>query len=81
MNDARRLHPLQVSSVQLPRAQQATAVPLQASTVPMQAGTIPATTTVSQALDINSLIQPLITIMIVMMMMKMMTGAMGSIAG
>ena len=34
----------------------------------------------SQTLDINTLIQPLITIMIVMMMMKMMTGAMGSIA-
>ena len=36
--------------------------------------------TTTQTLDINSLIQPLITIMIVMMMMKMMTGAMGSIA-
>ena len=82
MNDARRLHPLQVSSVQLPRAQQATAVPLQASAVPMQAGTIPAvSTTQDSALDINALIQPLITIMIVMMMMKMMTGAMSGIAG
>ncbi len=39
------------------------------------------TTAVATQLDINTLIQPLITIMIVMMMMKMMTGAMGSIAG
>ncbi len=65
---------LQVSNVPFPRAQQVGALP-------MQATTIPATTTAAQTLDINTLIQPLITIMIVMMMMKMMTGAMGSIAG
>ncbi len=35
----------------------------------------------AQALDINSLITPLISIMIVMMMMKMMTGAIGNISG
>ncbi len=39
------------------------------------------TAVATSQLDINTLIQPLITIMIVMMMMKMMTGAMGSIAG
>ncbi len=37
---------------------------------------VPSTTT---TLDINNLIQPLITIMIVMMMMKMMTGAMKTV--
>ena len=37
------------------------------------------TAVTTSQLDINTLIQPLITIMIVMMMMKMMTGAMGSI--
>ena len=63
----------QISGLPFPHAQQV-------STLPMQASTITATTTATQALDINNLIQPLITIMIVMMMMKMMTGAMGSIA-
>ena len=39
-------------------------------------GEVPPTTT----LDINTLIQPLISIMIVMMMMKMMTGMMSSVS-
>ena len=42
--------------------------------------TTTAVTTTAQ-LDINALITPLISIMIVMMMMKMMTGAIGNISG
>ena len=38
------------------------------------------TTTALQTIDINTLIQPLITIMIVMMMMKMMSGAFEGVA-
>ena len=74
---------LQVSRIPLHegvRAQQLshmTLAPAQASSLPMQATTLGTTTS---QLDINTLIQPLITIMIVMMMMKMMTGAMGSVA-
>ncbi len=64
----------QISGLPFPRAQQVSTLPLQATTI---AAT---TTTATQALDINNLIQPLITIMIVMMMMKMMTGAMSTVA-
>ncbi len=77
-----QIHAQQVSNLPFPRAQQVTTLPLQAGAVPLQASTIPATaTTTGTQLDINTLITPLISIMIVMMMMKMMTGAMGSISG
>ena len=56
---------LQISGVTLPQ---------QAPQLPMQASTIPGIAAGQTTSDINSLIQPLITIMIVMMMMKMMGG-------
>lgn len=62
------------------RAQQVHAMPFpqQAPSVPMQAATIPAQTN-GNGLDISSIMNLMITMMIIVMMMKMMTGAMGSI--
>jgi hypothetical protein len=57
-------------------AQQIGAIPVssaQAPTVPMQAGVIPAQT--NGGLDISSIMNMLIMVMVIVMMMKVMTGA------
>ena len=76
--------PLQQTSVPLgnlgggPAAQQARNLPLQAGT--MQVTSLPAVTQeTGTGLNIDSIMNLMITMMIVVMMMKMMTGAMGSI--
>lgn len=65
--------PLGSTSMALPRAQQASALPLQATT-------IPATTTAANGIDISELMNMMITMMIVVMMMKMMSGMMANVA-
>jgi len=65
------MKPLQTTGISLPRAQQASALPLQATT-------IPASTTAAQ-LDITELMNLMITMMIVVMMMKMMSGMMAGV--
>ena len=66
------MKPFQTSGVSLPRAQQASALP-------MQAATIPATATTTSQIDIGEMMNLMITMMIVVMMMKMMSGMMTGI--
>ncbi len=65
------LRPTQTTSVPFPQ---------QAPSVSLQAGTVPATTAAAEGIDISSIMNLMITMMIVVMMMKMMTGAMGTIS-
>ncbi len=64
------MRPLQTTSVPFPQ---------QAPSLAMQAGTIPAATPAQDGLNIDSIMNLMITMMIVVMMMKMMTGAMGTL--
>ena len=64
----KKIMPLQTPTLQFPRAQQSSTLPMQSSTIPAQ--------TAEGGIDITALMNLMITMMIVVMMMKIMSGMM-----